>query len=73
VGRGIGTTAVRELAEFVLRRYPDVSACVATPARDNEPSWRALERAGFERVGECQPPDEPPAFAYVFRRYIARA
>jgi RimJ/RimL family protein N-acetyltransferase len=73
VGRGIGTIAVRELGTHVLRLYPDAACVVATPAQANEASWRALERAGFERRGECQPPDEPPAFAYVLHRAILRA
>ena len=68
VGRGIGAVALRKLAELVFRLYPDAAWCVATPARENEPSWRALERAGFERVGVCQPPHEPPAFTYALER-----
>jgi aminoglycoside 6'-N-acetyltransferase len=68
VGRGIGGVALRRLAELVFRLYPDATWCVATPAQENEPSWRALERAGFERVGTCQPPEEPPAFTYALAR-----
>ena len=31
-------------------------------------SWRALERAGFVRRWECDPPDEPPAYVYSVAR-----
>jgi aminoglycoside 6'-N-acetyltransferase len=67
-GRGFGSRVLGDFAAFVLEEYPDASEVVATPAQDNEASWRALEAAGFRRVGECQPPHEPPAFAYAFDR-----
>jgi len=64
-GRGRGRLVLRAFADWTLARYPDASCCVATPAQANEASWRALEHAGFSRVGECQPPDEPVAYVYV--------
>jgi aminoglycoside 6'-N-acetyltransferase len=67
-GRGVGGRMLRAAAEHVLAIAPDCTCCVATPAQENVPSWRALERAGFERVCECQPPDEPPAYAYAYWR-----
>jgi aminoglycoside 6'-N-acetyltransferase len=67
-GRGVGGRMLRSAAELVLSKAPDCDCCVATPAQANVASWRALERAGFERVRECEPPDEPPAFAYAYRR-----
>ena len=65
-GRGLAGDVLRQFAELVLRRFGDCTVCVATPARGNEPSWRALERAGFVRSHECQSPDEPPGYAYVY-------
>jgi aminoglycoside 6'-N-acetyltransferase len=67
-GRGLCPAVIAEFTLLVFRSYPDVEWCAATPARENEPSWRCLERAGFERMHECQPPHEPPAFAYAVRR-----
>lgn len=67
-GRGLGRHVLRAFVEWTLDQYPAATSCVATPARANEASWRALEHAGFSRVGECQPPDEPPAYVYVRTR-----
>lgn len=63
--RGRGRLVLHAFADWTLAHYPDASNCVATPAQANEASWRALEHAGFSRVGECQPPDEPLAYVYV--------
>jgi aminoglycoside 6'-N-acetyltransferase len=64
-GRGDGRFVLRAFADWTLSHYPNASCCVATPAQANEASWRALEYAGFCRVGGCQPPDEPLAYVYV--------
>jgi aminoglycoside 6'-N-acetyltransferase len=66
-GRGAGPVVLAELASFVVALSPGARCCVATPAQTNRPSCVALERAGFLRHGPCQPPDEPPAWAYVWR------
>ena len=66
-GRGLGGRLLRAFAEFALTRHPEALVCVATPALDNAASRRALERAGFVRIHECQPPDEPPAAVYALR------
>ncbi len=65
-GRGIGPAVLSELARKALDVEPSTRRCVATPAQDNRPSWRALERAGFARAGACQPPGEPRAWTYVW-------
>lgn len=67
-GRGFASRVLGDFVAFVLLEYPEASVVVATPAQANAASWRALERAGFVRVGTCQPPGEPPAFAYASRR-----
>jgi aminoglycoside 6'-N-acetyltransferase len=65
-GRGLGAKALGAFAVHALALHPDAKCCVATPARDNEASWRCLERAGFTRHHECHPPGELPAYAYAF-------
>jgi aminoglycoside 6'-N-acetyltransferase len=67
-GRGLGPLVLAAFARFALDRTPSADCCVATPAQANRPSWAALERAGFQRRGPCQPPDEPIAWVYVLDR-----
>ncbi len=67
-GRGLGGRILRAFASLALAHHPDVQVCVATPAIANTASRVALERAGFDHSHDCQPPDEPPAAVYVFRR-----
>ena len=67
-GRGLGAVVVSRFAAFVLELVPDAEWCVATPARGNRRSWRALEAAGFRRMGSCEVPGEPPGFIYGRRR-----
>jgi len=68
-GRGLGGPILRAFAHLALEQQPDAAVCVATPAIDNAASRTALERAGFTRSHECQPPDEPPAAVYVIDRF----
>lgn len=67
-GRGLAGMVLQEFAGLALESHPAMAVCIATPAQANEPSWRALERAGFTRRGACQPPDEPPQFIYALDR-----
>jgi aminoglycoside 6'-N-acetyltransferase len=66
--KGLGRRVLSDFAALLLDLRPDVESCVAAPARSNRASWRALEYAGFVRRGECEPPDEPPAYVYVAAR-----
>jgi RimJ/RimL family protein N-acetyltransferase/catechol 2,3-dioxygenase-like lactoylglutathione lyase family enzyme len=68
-GRGLGGPILRAFARLALEQQPDAAVCVATPAIDNAASCAVLERAGFVRSHECQPPDEPPAAVYVIDRF----
>ena len=52
-GKGLGSRVIEQFAEGVLGRYPGVTAIVAAPQQANDASWRALERAGFDRVGRA--------------------
>ncbi|MFI1994552.1 GNAT family N-acetyltransferase [Actinoplanes sp. NPDC020271] len=60
VGRGWGPSMI---AAFVARTWTDLpgSTCVIIPVvAANRASWRALEKAGFTRVGEGElEPDNP--------------
>ncbi len=67
-GQGLGPAVLGELASFVLAHSPNARCCVATPAQANRPSCVALERAGFRRHGPSQPPEEPSAWTYVWKR-----
>jgi len=67
-GRGLGAEVLSRFADLVLELTPDALWCVATPAQENRRSWRALKKAHFRRRGTCQPPGEPPAFAYARQR-----
>ena len=72
-GRGVGTAAIRELVADTFGRYPDVDSVVVAMQQANRPSWRALERVGFERrwagsLDSPDPSDAGPSFIYVIRR-----
>lgn len=69
-GRGLGTEIIRRLVEDTWASYPEVPAVVVSVQQDNRPSWRALERAGFERVwsgmvDSGDPSDAGPSHVYV--------
>ena len=73
VGRGLGSQAIREFTAMAFARYPEASAVVAAPQQVNVASWKALERAGFERTWAGQlesddPGEAGPAYVYCVRR-----
>ena len=70
-GAGSGGEMLAALARHAFDHHPEALCCVATPVCDNERSWRALVRAGFERVGRSTPPDEPEEWIYVLERTAA--
>lgn len=69
-GRGLGTRMIAAAVADVWRRYPDAPAVVVPVVAANRASWRALERAGFDRAasGNLQPdnPVDPPLH-HVYR------
>lgn len=69
IGHGIGSQVIRELAGLTFLDYPDVEAIVADPDQANVASWRALEKAGFERIwaGQLASQDQP-AYVYCLAR-----
>ncbi len=76
LGRGLGVEMIERFVEDTWSRYPDVPAVVVDVQQDNRRSWRALEKAGFERIwsgtlDSDDPADEGPSYVYV--RYRAEA
>jgi aminoglycoside 6'-N-acetyltransferase len=72
-GRGVGSRAIALFARDTLTRYAGAAQVVAAPQQDNLASWRALEKAGFERLWAGQlesdhPSDAGPAYVYALGR-----
>jgi len=75
-GRGVGTAAIRELLADTFGRYPEVDSVIVAMQQANRPSWRTLERVGFERrwvglLDSPDPSDAGPSLIYVIRRAAA--
>ncbi|HEY9714380.1 MAG TPA: GNAT family N-acetyltransferase [Chroococcales cyanobacterium] len=73
IGKGIGTRALSAVAEVVFDLYPDIEIVVADPQTGNTASWRALEKAGYERLDERTIKSEGaagsgPCYIYGYRR-----
>jgi aminoglycoside 6'-N-acetyltransferase len=72
-GKGLGPRVIDRLVENAWEEDRDLQLVVVTVGQANRRSWRALEKAGFERVwaGEIvsdDPSDEGPQFVYLRRR-----
>ncbi len=60
IGRGLGPRVIAAACEEAWRTYPEATAVIVPVATGNRRSWRALEKAGFRRVGEADlEPDNP--------------
>lgn len=60
VGRGLGPRIIGVACQDAWTAYPDTPAVIVPVAAANRRSWRALEKAGFRRVGEADlEPDNP--------------
>jgi len=75
-GRGYGTAAISLITALTFRRYPRADAIVAAPQQANVGSWRALERAGYQRwwsglLESSNPSDAGPAYLYGIRRPLS--
>ena len=69
-GAGLGPQIIDRWVDVLWARYPEASAVVASVARDNRRSWRALEKAGFTRrwsgtVVSDDPSDAGPSHVYA--------
>lgn len=59
-GRGLGSAVIRAVVADTWRSYPGAPAIIVPVVAGNIASWRALEKAGFRRVGEGDmEPDNP--------------
>jgi aminoglycoside 6'-N-acetyltransferase len=72
-GRGLGSLMIADFVELGWRRYPDALDVIVPVPVGNRASWRALQRAGFERAaaGELTPDnprDDRDHFVYRRRR-----
>jgi aminoglycoside 6'-N-acetyltransferase len=72
-GRGFGPLMINEFVEQTWQRYPGTGQVVVAVQQANRRSWRALEKAGFERtwagtVTSDDPSDCGPSYVYVRRR-----
>jgi aminoglycoside 6'-N-acetyltransferase len=72
-GRGIGPLIIRRFVEQTWERYPGMSQVVVAVPQANRRSWRALEKAGFERtwagdISSDDPSDNGASYVYVQRR-----
>ncbi len=60
VGLGIGPQVLTALVADTWERHVDCPAIIVPIAAGNRPSWRALEKVGFTRIGTAQlKPDNP--------------
>jgi aminoglycoside 6'-N-acetyltransferase len=72
-GKGIGAQAIREIAKIAFAIYPEIKVVLSVPQKENRASWRALEKAGFDRVDERKlesdcPSDAGVSYIYAFSR-----
>jgi aminoglycoside 6'-N-acetyltransferase len=69
-GRGLGTRLITMAVARTWTDHPAASAVLVAVVAGNVASWRALEKAGLERVAEGDlTPDNPvdPPLHYVYR------
>jgi aminoglycoside 6'-N-acetyltransferase len=72
-GRGVGPAMIGAFVRTTWSQCPQVSEVVVAVSQANRRSWRALEKAGFERVwaghiDSEDPSDQGPSFVYTARR-----
>jgi aminoglycoside 6'-N-acetyltransferase len=68
-GKGMGSAAIGAIKNIAFNIYPDVEVIVSVPQKDNRASWRALEKAGFERIEERKLESDCPSdsgLSYVY-------
>ena len=73
LGKGLGAQAITRFTQDTFLRYPAIALVVAVPQQDNVASWRALQKAGFQRLaakqlGSDDPSDAGPAYIYGLTR-----
>ena len=70
VGHGLGPRIIDAFARATWERYPELVAIVVAVQQANRQSWRALEKAGFQRdwsgtLESDDPSDAGPSYVYV--------
>ncbi|MGA3218589.1 MAG: GNAT family N-acetyltransferase [Acidimicrobiales bacterium] len=73
VGIGLGPVVIERFVAATWEHYPGVREVVVAVQQGNRPSWRALEKAGFERtwagtIVSDDPGDAGPSYVYVKQR-----
>lgn len=73
LGCGLGSQIIDRFVQETWNRYPDVPAIVVDVLQANRRSWRALEKAGFERgwagtIDSDDPSDDGPSYLYLRHR-----
>ena len=69
-GHGLGSRMIAAAVEDTWRSYPDAAAVLVAVVAANVASWRALEKAGLQRIAEgAMSPDNPidDPLHYVYR------
>ncbi|MFD3739148.1 GNAT family N-acetyltransferase [Streptomyces sp. NPDC058629] len=60
VGRGLGPRMIRSAVQAIWDEHPEASCVLVPVSAANRASWRALEKAGMQRVAEGElEPDNP--------------
>jgi aminoglycoside 6'-N-acetyltransferase len=72
-GVGLGPIIVDSFTVMTFERYRDIDRMGVAVQQANHRSWRALEKAGYERVFEGRiesddPSDDGPSYVYVRQR-----
>jgi aminoglycoside 6'-N-acetyltransferase len=72
-GVGLGPVIVDTFTALTFTRYPDIDRMAVAVQQANHRSWRALEKAGYDRVFEGMidsddPSDAGPSYVYVRNR-----
>lgn len=57
-GRGLGSAVLAKFVGEVVFSDPAISACIADPDAENQPSLRAFEKAGFHPVRQFVDPED---------------
>jgi aminoglycoside 6'-N-acetyltransferase len=73
VGHGFGSQLIAHACERIWGGSPQVTRVLVAVQQENRASWRALEKAGFDRVwsgtvDSGDPADEGPGHVYALNR-----
>ena len=73
LGVGLGPVIVDSFTVSTFERYGDIDQVAVAVQQANRRSWRALEKAGYDRVyagtiDSDDPSDAGPSYTYLRRR-----